>query len=94
MKARLITITDWQKDENDFPQMDLFWFEAWYPQTFFAFGNPQVKGSYGAWLLQDPITGHYNIWRPNKWTHVCFSYEKKTSFIRMVKVSIAVCSFV
>ena len=80
-KARLVTITDWQENESDFPQVDLFWLEAWYPVTFFAFGNPQVKGSYGAFLLQDPSNGQYGLWSPNKWTHVCFSYEKKRKYL-------------
>ena len=85
-KGALLTIANWLEDETTPVDMTLLFIEAWYPVTFFEFGNPKAKGSFGAFLLQDPTTEQYSIWTPNKWTHLCFSYERTSNFIRMVKV--------
>ena len=86
-KGALVTIANWLEDETSSVDMTLLFIEAWHPVTFFEFGYPRARGSIGAYLLQDPTTEQYSIWTPNKWTHLCFSYERKNQFIRMVKVS-------
>ena len=57
-------------------------FDAWYPETFFKVGYPETT----SYLLQDLQTTSYNIWRPNKWTHVCISFDKSNLHLRVVKV--------
>ena len=84
-KAQLLMIEDW-RDTNDDPDFRLLWFPAKYPETFFGFGYPRNHDSYGSYLLKDPVKDTYQIFTPFRWSHLCFSYEKSTSYIRMVKV--------
>ena len=86
-----MTIANWLENEDSVADMTLLFIEAWYPVTFFEFGYPKARDSFGAYLLQDPTTDQYSIWTPNKWTHVCFSYEKNRNFMRMVKVIVKAC---
>ena len=62
------------------------WLGAWNTPTWFGFGYPIDHGSYKSYVLREPETGSYQLWVPNKWTHLCFGYEKEASFLRMVKV--------
>ncbi|TRY70496.1 hypothetical protein TCAL_02367 [Tigriopus californicus] len=79
-KSRLITIEDWREDVEE-PSFKMLWFGANYPTSFFGIGYPEMT----SYLLQDPGSQRYEIWIPNKWTHVCLSYEKANSYLRMVK---------
>lgn len=83
-RSRLITIEDWRQDEQD-SNFQLMWFGAMFPFSFFGFGYPREHGSYKSWVLYDPLSNDFEIWASNRWTHVCFSYDKRTSFVRVVK---------
>lgn len=80
-KSHLISIEDWRESDAE-GQFRLLWFGANYPFTFFGFGYPQMS----SYLLQEPVTRRYDFWIPNKWTHVCLSFQKNRNYLRMVKV--------
>lgn len=85
--SRLLTIANWRdSEEDDGDVFNMLWLGAWYPFSFFGFGNPKRSGSYASFLLKYPNTTEFKVWIPNKWTHLCLSYERKTSFLRVVKV--------
>ena len=84
--ARLITIEDWADEPGD-PEFSLMWFGTMYPVSFFGFGYPRTYTSFNNWLLKDPVTESFQVWTPNQWSHVCFSYDSQTAYVRMVKVS-------
>ena len=89
LNARLVTIANWRdSEEDDGDAFNMLWLGAWYNFSFFGMGNPRGPGSYASFLLKYPGTKEFKIWIPNKWTHICISYEKRTSFLRMVKVRI------
>ena len=60
---------------------------AEYPATWLIFGNNHRQNAHSNWLLHDPITNDFNIWRMNTWHSLCIAYNKKTSHIAVVKVS-------
>ena len=84
--ATLITIANW-KDRPMDDELYLLYFGAGYPQTFFWFGNPMRKGSFGTFLLTD-LQNRTNIWVPNKWTQMCLSYQKRDAFLRVTLVGL------
>ena len=81
--GRLITIADW-KDRNEEEEFQLMFFGVWYPQTFYGFGHPRRKGSYGTFLLTD-TRNRTDVWVPNKWTQVCFAYRSRDAFFSITK---------
>ena len=60
---------------------------AQYPATWFFFGNNHRPNADSNWVLKDPITNDFNIWRMNTWHSVCMAYNKEKSHIAMIKVS-------
>ena len=54
---------------------------ARYPYTHFHFGNTE-----SSWIIKDILTDSYQIWKINKWHHICFSYSESNSHISLVKV--------
>ena len=60
---------------------------AQYPATWFFFGNNHIPNADSNWVLKDPITNDFNIWRMNTWHSVCMAYNKENSHIAMIKVS-------
>ena len=54
---------------------------ARYPYTHFHFGNTE-----SSWIIRDILTDSYQIWKINKWHHICFSYSESNSHISLVKV--------
>ncbi len=83
-RSQLIHIEDWRDRPKD-SDFNMMWFAASYPNTFFGFGHPRVKGSYKSMFVRDPSRSGFEVWETNRWSHVCFSYEKKNGYIRMVK---------
>lgn len=66
--------------------MQLLWFGANFPYSFFGFGFPKVHGSYKSWLLKDPDSGDFGVWASNRWSHVCLAYSRANGLVRVVKV--------
>ena len=60
---------------------------AQYPATWLYFGNNHRPNAHSNWVLQDPVTNDFNIWRMNTWHSLCIAYNKKTSHLAVVKVS-------
>ena len=60
---------------------------AQYPATWLLFGNNHRSNAHSNWVLKDPITNDFNMWRMNTWHSLCIAYNKKTSHIAVVKVS-------
>ena len=60
---------------------------ARYPATWLHFGNNHRPNAHSNWVLQDPNTNDFNMWRMNTWHSLCIAYNKKTSHIAVVKVS-------
>ena len=67
-------------------KFQLMWFGANYPYSFIGFGFPREHGSYKSWLLKDPDTLDFEIWASNRWSHLCFSYQKRNGYVSVVKV--------
>ena len=75
--------------------MQLLWFGAEYPSSFFGFGHPRKTGHYKSFLLRNKVEDYENnvvdsidvMWRSNAWTQLCFSYDSSNKFVRVVKVS-------
>ena len=66
---------------------DFFHLYARYPETWFGFGNSNLgRGFKSWWILNDPLTNSYLLWRLNKWHHICFSYSKQDSRVGFVMV--------
>ena len=81
--SRIIVI----RNSNSQIYPDFLRMYARYPQTWINFGNHEHGiGSKASWILRDPATNSYLIWRTNKWHHICFSYSKSNSFVSFVKV--------
>ncbi len=64
-------------------------FGANIPATFIAFGHPQEEGSYRGLLVKEEESDYDSLWATDRWIHVCFSYEKSSAMLRVVKVRIA-----
>ena len=60
---------------------------AQYPATWFFFGNNFGQNAESNWVLKDPLTNDFNIWRMNTWHSVCIAYNKENSHIAFIKVS-------
>ncbi len=39
-------------------------------------------------FILDPDSGESEIWETNRWSHVCFAYEKKTGWAKIIKVTL------
>ncbi len=66
----------------------MFHFAIDYPNSFTAFGHPKTKGSYTSWIIQfKDDYGKQELWGANRWIHICFAYEKKTGYVKVVRVS-------
>ena len=56
-----------------------------YPNSWWGLGNYDVgNDSYASWLLKNPITGEFSIFKTNTWYHLCLAYEKGPSRISLV----------
>jgi hypothetical protein len=60
-----------------------------YDSSFFQFGVPNydTPGSASSWILKDLKRDSFLLWFAFRWHHVCISYDMKTSYISVVKVS-------
>ena len=64
------------------------WLTMGYPYTWVNFGNFETDHiASTSYILKDPKTDEFSIWYTNKWHHICFAYDAKTSHIAFVKVS-------
>ena len=81
-----INVLDMMGQFNVQLYLQVFYLGATYPTTFDAIGNPKTKTSFAAYLLKDPDTNRYDVFSPNRWHHFCMSFQKNSSYIRMVKV--------
>ena len=59
---------------------------AEYEGTWFHLGNYERQNAFSNWVLFEPPDNFYLIWSANKWHHLCFAFEKSTSFVTLVKV--------
>ena len=76
--------------ENPESATPFLWLPAQYPSTWFGLGNFE-KGakSYSNWILKNPVTNEFSIWRTNHWHHICIAYnqyESRISFIKVIKI--------
>lgn len=84
-RSTLFMISEWKESADDIAQdFAMLVFGAYYPYTFFQFGNPVAKGSWNSYLLKKLGSEKLSLWGSQVWNHVCLSYEKKTSHIRVV----------
>ena len=58
---------------------------AEYPGTWFSLGNYGKPNAYSTWVLFEP-PDNFDIWSANKWHHLCITFEKSTSSVKLVKV--------
>ncbi len=57
------------------------------PNSFFGFGNPKAKGSYGSFLLHAKDEhGPMELFGIDRWTHVCLAYEKDPGTVKVFRV--------
>ena len=70
---------DWPESPKDFVYM-----YARYPATWMTFGL--YPTAYGAYIIGEG--DNYNIWATQRWHHICLSFDKKSSKISLVKVSL------
>ncbi len=89
-KSTLVMISDWLENAAQETTNSMLIFGAYHPFTFFEFGHPKANGSWASFLLKDPQRDDYKLWKTNVWNHVCLTYEKDTSHLRVVKVSIII----
>ena len=73
------------REDDSEPEMRLLRIATRYPRTFIQFGYPETT----SYLLQEVDTQRFQIWVPQKWTHLCISFQKRDMHIRIVKVIIA-----
>ncbi len=74
------------------PDFHLLDFVIWSPMSWFSFGYPRQAGSYKSWILQfRDAYGVRESWAANRWVHLCLAYEKRTGFLRVVRVSTVLC---
>jgi len=89
-RSRLVTIADpYVSEEATLTGEDYFQLtdlSARYPMSFFAWGFPRKRGSYKSFFLHDVENGNWEIWATNRWIHLCLAYEKKTGFLKIIKV--------
>ena len=68
--------------------VSFLWLTMGYPYTWVNFGNFETDHiASTSYILKDPKTDEFSIWYTNKWHHICFAYDAKTSHIAFVKVS-------
>ena len=60
---------------------------AQYPATWFLFGPTYQHFGHSNWIVKDPITNEFDIWRTNNWHHLCISYDKVNNLLSMTKVN-------
>ncbi len=57
------------------------------PNAFLGFGYPEEKGAYKSWILQSrDAHGTRELFGANRWMHICFAYQKKTGFVKVLRV--------
>ena len=67
--------------------VSFLWLTMGYPYTWVNFGNFDADHiASTSYILKDLKTDDFNIWYTNKWHHICFAYDTKTSHIAFVKV--------
>ncbi len=71
-------------------EWSLFRLLVGYKITFFAFGNTDAYGSSPSWAIREIDKrgqSHLRIWYPNRWHHVCLSYQREGSHLSLIKVT-------
>ena len=61
------------------------WLSPNYPTTFFFFGQSESGETFNQ-VLKDPGKDTFILWFLNTWHQMCFSFDKRLSFIRLIKV--------
>lgn len=60
---------------------ELLWLWITAKDSYFA-----LDANTGGWLLKDPVSGEFNIWRSGVWHHFCISYDSKSLLLSFIKV--------
>ena len=56
----------------------LLWGHMDYKDSFFGFANSN-------WVVKDLQSNNFLIWTANRWHHVCFSFNRQTNRLLLVK---------
>ncbi len=57
-----------------------------FPLSSVVIGYPQKEQAWMIKRLKDPLTGKFNLFDTDVWTHMCISYDKPTGYLRIYKV--------
>ena len=57
---------------------DQMWLFMGYHETFLQFG-------FRNWIVKNPAANVFGIWSTNRWHHICFSFDRKTNHLMLIK---------
>ena len=57
------------------------WLSPNYPLTFFIFGDNFH------YVVKDPKTEEFNVWYVQRWHHICFAFDQRSTQFAFIKVS-------
>ena len=67
---------------------NLLYFYARYPHTWMSLGLYENSTAFGGYIIGE--SDKYIVWAPQRWHHICLSYDKQTAKISLVKVSVKI----